>query len=112
MRNGMKSIVILLMVVAAAGACNRNKPPVLAPLPPPPGPPGSSPDTLAGKPQPVDAPLPVPPQPFDDGGVSAKTLDDLNRDSPLQPVLFVVDSADLDDAGRSVATKNADLLKR
>ena len=113
MRNVMRSIVILLLLVAAAGACNRKKPPVLAPLPPPPGPVASSPDFGATtKPQPVDAPLPVPPEPFDAGGVSGKSLDDLNRDSPLQPVLFLVDSADLDDAGRSIATKNADLLKR
>jgi peptidoglycan-associated lipoprotein len=54
----------------------------------------------------------VPPQPIVEDGISNRTLDDLNRNSPLKPVFFAVDSADLDDAGRAVATENANLMKK
>ena len=112
MKNSMKSIVILLLVVVAVAACNRRKPPVLAPTAPAPSVASPPADTAVITKQPVDSPLPVPPQPFDDGGIAGKSLDDLNKDSPLQPVFFMLDSADLDDAGRGTASKNADLLKK
>jgi peptidoglycan-associated lipoprotein len=114
MQNVMKSIVILLLLLVAVTGCNRRRPPVAAPLPPRPGGVAPPPDTAVAttKPQPVDERLPVPPQPIDDGSLSNKTLDDLNRDSPLQPVFFPLDSADLDDAGRATATKNAEVLKK
>jgi peptidoglycan-associated lipoprotein len=112
MQNVMKSIVILLLLVVAVAGCNRRKPPVVAPVAPPPDIVEPAGPVATTKPQPVDEPLPVPPQPLDDGGLGSKTLDDLNRDSPLQPVFFVVDASDLDDAGRAVATRNADLLKK
>jgi peptidoglycan-associated lipoprotein len=60
----------------------------------------------------VEDTLPVPPQPIAEDSIANRSLDDLNRDSPLRPVLFGLDSADLDDAGRAVATANADVLKR
>ena len=41
-----------------------------------------------------------------------RTLDDLNRNSPLKPVFFSVDSADLDEAGRATTSANAELLKK
>ena len=47
-----------------------------------------------------------------DESIVNRSLDDLNRDSPLKPVFFPLDSAELDDAGRAVATANADVLKK
>jgi len=113
MQNVMKSIVLLLLLLVAVTGCNRRTTPVAAPLPPrPPGVTPSDTGVATTKPQPVDERLPVPPQPLDDGGLSNKTLDDLNRDSPLEPVYFVLDSADLDDTGRTTVTRNADVLKK
>jgi peptidoglycan-associated lipoprotein len=60
----------------------------------------------------VEDALPVPPQPLGEDTVAAKSLDDLNRDSPLKPVFFALDSADLDDTGRTTAMANADVLRR
>jgi peptidoglycan-associated lipoprotein len=60
----------------------------------------------------VEDALPVPPQPLTEDEVANRSLDDLNRDSPLRPVFFQLDSSDLDDAGRAVAMANADLLRR
>ena len=50
----------------------------------------------------------MPAQPaVSDDSAAIRTLDDLNRNSPLKPVFFTVDSADLDDAGRETTSANA-----
>jgi peptidoglycan-associated lipoprotein len=40
------------------------------------------------------------------------SLEDINRESPLEPAFFVLDSAELDDLGRQVIEANADVLRR
>ena len=45
-------------------------------------------------------------------GLSARDLEDLNRNSPLQPVFYALDSSELDEAGRAVVTSNAQILKK
>jgi peptidoglycan-associated lipoprotein len=50
-------------------------------------------------------------RPVDDSA-SATSLDDLNRNSPLKPAFFPLDSSELDDTGRAVVTADADILKR
>jgi peptidoglycan-associated lipoprotein len=80
-------------------AANTAPEPPAVPTPPPP-------------PQRVDDALPVPPQPLSDDAVANRSLDDLNRTSPLKPVFFGLDSADLDDEGRASASANADVLKK
>ena len=55
---------------------------------------------------------PVPPEPLVDDSVASRSLDDLNRDSPLQPVYFDYDSSDVNDAGRVVLQANAAVLKK
>lgn len=55
---------------------------------------------------------PIPPEPLPSDSVASKSLDDLNRDSPLQPVFFDYDSAEIDDAGRTTLQANATVLKR
>jgi peptidoglycan-associated lipoprotein len=56
----------------------------------------------------------VPPEPLTiaEDGISARSLDDLNRDSPFKPAFFPLDSAELDDAGRAVVTANAALMRK
>ena len=44
--------------------------------------------------------------------VAGRSLDDLNRDSPLQPIFFEYDSADVNDAGRAILQANAAVLKK
>ena len=115
MRITLKISIALLVLLVAVSACAKKQTPVLAPVAPPPvaAPPGI---TTAKPPAPpptrVDDALPVPPQPIAEDGISNRTLDDLNRNSPLKPVFFAVDSADLDDAGRAIATENANLMKK
>jgi peptidoglycan-associated lipoprotein len=116
MRIGLKSAVVLLVLLAVVVAgCNRRRTPVAAPPAAPPptvaAPPGVAPAPEA--PRRVDEPLPVPPQPaLADDDIGSRSLDELNRNSPLTPVFFAVDSAELDDAGRAAASENANILRK
>jgi peptidoglycan-associated lipoprotein len=106
-------VVVTLLMVVAVG-CNRRRPPVTAPTAPPPStaaqPPSIAPAPASTR---VDDPLPVPAQPtVADDPIANRSIEDLNRNSPLKPVFFTVDSADLDDAGRAVASANADVMRK
>ena len=102
-------LCVCLVLLMTAAACRRSQPPVARPTPPAPPPPATAT-------QPPDPPAPVqepmPPQPLPTDDVSGRSLDDLNRDSPLQPVFFDLDSADVNDAGRTILQANAAVLKK
>jgi peptidoglycan-associated lipoprotein len=106
----IKSLIcIFLLLLVGATACRRSQPPVARPTPPAPPPP-----TTATRPADPPAPMrePIPPEPLPSDSVASKSLDDLNRDSPLQPVFFDYDSAEVSDAGRTTLQGNAAVLKR
>jgi len=113
-----RQIGVVLMLVAAlvATGCNRRKPVTPQPAPGPTGTTTPQPPAVTNAPPAppvrVDDALPVPPQPLSEDNVANRSLDDLNRESPLKPVFFGLDSADLDDIGRAAALANADVLKR
>jgi peptidoglycan-associated lipoprotein len=44
--------------------------------------------------------------------VSARSLDELNRDSPLKPVFYELDSSDLSQASLQTLQQNAQVLKK
>jgi peptidoglycan-associated lipoprotein len=44
--------------------------------------------------------------------LAGKSIDDLNRDSPFQPVFYALDSSELDQQGQAALNANAELLKR
>ena len=115
MRRLNHSLLTMLVIVAALAAdgCSRRR--------------------AAATPQPQPAPfeqpgavVPDPPAPrgeaIVDNRVSAsplsadelagRNLEDLNKDNPLRPAFFQLDSADLDDEARTIVAANADLLKR
>src|SRR5215510_3086673 len=100
----------LLLIVG----CSKQPPRVEAPAPVPETPPSP---TAPARP----TPPPAPPQRVDDGvvrsaplppdeRVASRSLEELNRNSPLRPVFFTLDSAELDDAGRQVASANVEVL--
>ncbi len=104
-------IGILALIVVTAGC--RKQPPVVAAPAPPPATAAAPPAATTPPPVRVDEPLPVPPQPpLAEDAIANRSLDDLNRDSPLRPIYFLVDSSELDDAGRAVASANAEILKK
>jgi peptidoglycan-associated lipoprotein len=104
-------IIGALIVAVTAAACGKKVPPVAKPMPPPPTKTGGT-GAPPGPPQPVTEPVPVPPEPVAEDAVGAKSLDDLNRDSPLTPVFFELDSADLSPVAQTTLQENAGVLKK
>jgi peptidoglycan-associated lipoprotein len=99
-----------LVLLVGAVACHGNPPPVARPMPPPTGP-----STAGTRPPEPPAPLqePVmPSEPLAGDSVASRSLDDLNKDSPLRPVFFEYDSSEVSDAGRAVLQANAAVLKK
>ena len=88
--------VWVLATVDRGAACHHKTPPVARPAPPP----AESPATADTRP-----PTPPPPrrssrsrfraEPLRDDSIASASLDDLNRNSPLKPVFFEYDSADI-----------------
>ena len=110
-RNAKAYVVLVLLLTVAVSACNKNKPPVARPMPPP----GAGADTVPPRPPepptPVREPNIVPPMPADDS-IGSKSLDDLNRDSPLRPMYFGLDSSEVNAEGQQVLQANAAVLKK
>jgi len=111
-----RSLITIVALIALTSGCGKKQPPVTAG--PAPAPDLAAADTTTRPPTRVDDGLIVPPQPppLANEGVGGRALDDpagLNGpNSPFKPVLFQVDSFDLDDAGRAVAAANAEILKK
>src|SRR5687768_11547094 len=113
--NGFTFTIAILLTAVSLSACAKRQTPVAAPMPQPPPAVADRPaiTSAAGGPTRVDEALPVPAQPaLSDDSLANRTLDDLNRNSPLQPVFFTLDSADVDDAGRETISANAEILKK
>ena len=103
---------VFAAVVAAAG-CSKKTPPVARPAPPPPSPTTTTaPARPPAPPEPVREPVAVPAEPVRDDAISSASLDDLNKNSPLKPVYFELDSSELSAANQKALDDNAGLLKR
>lgn len=112
MRRVSLMIVAVLVVLITAAACNKKTPPVARPAPPPgtsPGGANTGPPPPA-PPQPVAEPVLVPSLPEDT--VSSRSLDELNRDSPLEPVFYDLDSTELSQTAQQALQENAQILRK
>jgi peptidoglycan-associated lipoprotein len=104
-------LVVVALLLVAIGACAKKQPPVARPAPPP-----SSGSTGVPAPplppEPVSEPVPVPPMPIDEDEIGARSLDDLNRDSPLQAIFYAYDASEITPDGQAALQANAALLRR
>lgn len=99
--------MLCLVVAVAFSACRRPVPPP-APAPPPAAAPEPPPP-----PPPPPPPKPAPERPLTEEEIFAKkTVDDLNRERPLQDVFFDFDQSTLRDDARGTLQKNAEWLRR
>jgi peptidoglycan-associated lipoprotein len=109
------AVALVIAAVVAAPACARRNRTTATPQPAP---------TVEAPPVVPQAP-PAAPRPaqrvedlqpsapaLSEDSVGSRSLDELNRDSPLKPAFFPLDSADLDDSGRSIVTGNVEVLKK
>jgi len=106
--------IALVVVALGAGACGKKKPPVARPTTPstttgggttgtrPPAPPDPVPDTT-----------PIPREPaITDDPLTSGDLDAINKNSPFQPVFYLLDSFEVDSAGQQALNTNAGILKK
>jgi|SRR5579871_895920 len=112
MRSMPKYAAVLLLLFAVG--CHKKAPPVVRPVPPPPPPTatpnqGQRPPT---PPEPVAEPTIVPPEPVAEDRIASASLDDLNRNSPLKPVFFTLDSDELSAENQKTLEEDAAILKR
>ena len=109
-----RSIVTLVAFAAllTAAACGKKTPPVARPTPPPPPPVETAPPSPPAPPEPAREPVSVPPDPVRDDAISSASLDELNKNSPLKPVYFELDSSDLSAANQKTLDEDAALIKR
>lgn len=113
MRSHAKSLALVAVIVAlTVSACAKKQPPIARPMPPPAPAGGTTGGPPPGPPEPVSEPVPVPPEPLAEDAVGSRSLDDLNRDSPLTPAYYALDSSEISpEAIRSLQT-NAQVLKK
>ena len=110
-RQTLLLVAATVVVVQVAAGCAKKVPPIAKPFPAATAGGGSG-TTPPSPPEPVVEPTVVPPMPITEDVVGAKSLDDLNRESPLKAVLFDVDSAELNSSGQTILQENAGVLKR
>jgi peptidoglycan-associated lipoprotein len=110
MRAARSLVCVFAVVALSAAACGKKTAPVTRPMPPPA--PSTAPSRPPAPPEPVSEPTIVPPEPVRDDAISAASLDDLNKNSPLKPVFYELDSSELSTQAQAALNENAALLKR
>ena len=103
--------ILAIVAMAAGAACAKKTPPVAKPTTPPPV------DTTSGSrppepPTPVNEPQPVPAEPAPMDELASRDLDDINKNSPFQPLFFGLDLAEVSAEGQQVLNANAEIMKR
>lgn len=109
-------LALVLVTGLTAAACGDKKPPVAVATPPPPV---TMPGAVNPN-RPPDPPAPVPEPPpviVSEPTVTSDPLagldtDEINRQSPLAPVLFALDSDSIDAEGQKVLDANAAVLRK
>lgn len=110
------SWVLAVGALSLAIACGKKQPPVVAtPTPAPPAPAQQTPVPTPppAPPPPPPSPSPVVSTPLNEDEVFAKwSLEDLQKNMPLEDVLFAYDSAELSEAGRTTLQKHTLFLQK
>jgi peptidoglycan-associated lipoprotein len=107
------TVLVALAALVTAIACGKKTPPVARPAPPPAMPADTAlASAPPAPPSPVREPVSVPADPVRDDAISSASLDDLNKNSPLKPVYYELDSSDLSPANQKTLDEDAALLKR
>ena len=112
MRYTHRLMVLAILISVLVGACAKKQPPVARPMPPPANT-GTAPADVMPPPPPtpvVEPPITVPSLPED--SIAGKSLDDLNRDSPLRPLFFELDSSEVSAEGQQLLQENAAIMKK
>ena len=107
-RDAIRTVACRLCAGVRRRRCGKKKPPVARPMPPPP--PADRRRRRRARRrrrEPVREPTIVPPEPVRDDAIASASLDDLNRNSPLKPVFFELDSSELSADAQTALDENA-----
>jgi peptidoglycan-associated lipoprotein len=105
--------LLAFITLAGVSACGGKKPPVARATPPPPGSTAGSRPPAPPEPVVESEPVPVPPEPtIDSADNSNRSLDEINKQSPLQPVFYELDSAEMSAEAQATLAANAEVLKK
>lgn len=114
MKQKRTAVVLVLALAVFAGACHKNKPPVARPMPPP-----AASTTNAAPPPTPEPPTPAPDTtvipkepPITEDPIASADLDTINKNSPFQPVFFLLDSYEIDGTAKQALDADAALLKK
>jgi peptidoglycan-associated lipoprotein len=105
-------LVLAILMTIGVAACSKNKPPVARPMPPPADTAGTTNVAPPPPPTPVSEPTPVAVPPMPEDSISGKSIDELNRDSPLRPLFFALDSSEVSSEGQRVLQDNAAIMRK
>jgi peptidoglycan-associated lipoprotein len=111
-RQTNRFMVLAVFMTVVVGACAKKQPPLARPMPPPGNTSTPTADVMPPPPPtPVAEPtITVPSMPED--SIDSRSLDDLNRDSPLRPLFFELDSSEVSADGQKLLQENAAIMKK
>ena len=96
--------------MTAGAACAKKQPPVAKPTPPPPV------DSTGARPPepptPVNEPQPMPAEPAPMDELASRDLDEINKNSPFQPLFFALDQTEVSPEGQQALNANAEIMKK
>ena len=106
-------MIITVALALSVGACAKKKPPVARPIPPPPAAAAGYRADAAppAPPEPVRE-TPIPPEPVTSDPLTATDIDQINKNSPFQPIFYRLDSSEVDAESQKVLTANAEILRK
>jgi peptidoglycan-associated lipoprotein len=106
-------LVVAMIALFAVSACAKKKPPVARPAMPPPSGGTTTPGTRPpAPPEPVTEPTVVPAEPAIEDRLATRDIDEINRNSPFQPLFYGLDQSEVDADGQQVLSANAEILKK
>ena len=109
------AVVLAVIVTCSAAGCHKRAPTVEAPAPPPapaPAAVSATPVKPPAPPEPAREPAVAAPAPMAEDRISSASLDEINKNSPLKPVFFGFDQADVAGDAQRALDANADVLRR
>ena len=114
--NRVGCVALVVTALWLQAACSRQAAPVAPETSPPPpvsetNTPPAAPPTSPSPPPPAPPP-PVPTELTPDDPFASRSLEEINRESPLSPAFFPLDGSELDDRGRQAIEANAEVLRR